>query len=114
MIKAIDNSEVISPYLVKNPIFGGISPNKLSGTVKTLILVKNDPEHIFNGAWMGEDAAPWLLRIGEKCDRTIRLGYIMPFQEPFTMRIINSDHIITSYRDYIDEAVYWGSIDLGV
>ena len=99
LIKDIDKCDVISKYNVVYPILGSMSPFDLSGTVKTLILVKNDSEHIFNGSFMGDLAAPWLLKIGEVCDRTIRFGYLPKFEEPFKIHIDNNRH------DLVFEAV---------
>ena len=48
MIKSVDRSEVIDAKTIKSPVFGLISPVKLSGGVKTLILIANDPKYVFN------------------------------------------------------------------
>lgn len=103
IIKDIDDSEVISENLVENPIFGGISTTDISTTSKTVILVKNCPDKIFNGSRMGDNAAPWLLKIAEQQDVTIRLGYPMRFPEPFKLRIVNDNKIVTTKLDYLRE-----------
>ena len=36
MIKDVDKSEVIGPYLIQSPVLAPISPRELSGGVKTL------------------------------------------------------------------------------
>ncbi len=105
MIKAIDKSEVISCNLIQSPILGAIPPSYLSGTVKTLVLINNFPEKIFNANAMGNLAAPWLLKIAEQKDIRIRLGYIMKFEEPFKIRILNSDTIVDSYKEYLLAAI---------
>ncbi len=104
VIKDIDNSVVVSENVLENPIFGGISSQKISGISKTVILVKNQPQYIFNGSHMGDKAAKWLLKIGKMQDVTIRLGYLMKFEEPFEIRIVNSDKIVTNWKDYLFEA----------
>lgn len=105
LILDIDKSAVINENMVENPMFGGIPISKISTTSKTAILVKNQPQYVFNGSRMGDNAAPWLLKIGEMQDVTIRLGYPMRFPEPFRIRIVNSNKIVTSWREYIFEAV---------
>lgn len=114
MIKAIDSSDVVSSHMIENPIFGALPPSRLSGTVKTLILIKNDSENIFDGSWLGEDAAPWLLRIGELCDRTVRLGYLMPFEEPFKICIANDGRIVTNTDEYYDAFFAWRNKEYGI
>lgn len=104
MIKEIDQSDVISNHLIESPILGPIPPWDLSGTVKTLILIKNRPDLSFNGSTMGDLAAPWLLKIAECQDVTIRLGYVMEFKEPLKIYIMNSGRVITSWGDYLNEA----------
>lgn len=107
IIADIDGSEVLSENAVINPIFGGIPIQKISTTSKTVILVKNLPDKIFNGSRMGDNAAPWLLKIGDMQDVTIRLGYLMQFKEPFTIRIDNDGSIVTSWLDYVYAAVHY-------
>lgn len=104
MIKAIDKSEVISNNTIQSPVLGSIPPSYLSGTVKTLILINNLSGKIFNGNAMGNLAAPWLLKIAGKKDISIRLGYIMKFEEPFKIKILNSNAVANSYKEYIDLA----------
>lgn len=42
IIKAVDQSEVIDERTIFSPIFGNMSPKKLSGGVKTLLLIAYD------------------------------------------------------------------------
>ena len=105
VILDIDKSKVISENVLENPIFGGISSLDISTTSKTVILVKNQPEYIFNGSRMGDNAAPWLLKIGNIENVTIRLGYIMHFKEPFTILIANTNRIVSTWNEYVQEAL---------
>ncbi|MBP3232956.1 MAG: DUF4869 domain-containing protein [Eubacterium sp.] len=90
MVKDIDGSEVKGPRLIDSPFLGPISAERLSGGVKTLILMMNDSEHIFNASACGDNCAKWILRIGEDKDLYIRLGYLMDFgDEPFEILIEN-------------------------
>ena len=49
MIKDIDDSEVLSGECINSPVLGQIPPERLSGGVKTLLLILNEPDRIFNG-----------------------------------------------------------------
>ena len=105
MIKDIDGSEVIGPGLIESPFLGVIPTERLSGSVKTLILMKNDPDHIFNASVCGDDCAPWILTIGQEMDLTIRLGYLMDFgKERFEIEILNHHQIVHSMKE-LNEAV---------
>lgn len=58
MIKDVDQSEVISPYLVKSPVLGPISVKEISGGVKTLILMAFDQTgKVFNASACGDNCA---------------------------------------------------------
>lgn len=48
MIKDVDKSEVVSDECIISPVLGQIPPERLSGGVKTLLLILNEPDKIFN------------------------------------------------------------------
>ena len=99
MIKDIDGSEVVGPRLIDSPFLGPIP------TVKTLILMKFAPDHIFNASACGDNCAPWILKIGQEQDLTIRLGYLMNFgKESFDIEIANLHQIVHSMKE-LNEAV---------
>lgn len=66
MIHDVDRSEVIDQELIKSPYLGMIDPTKLSGGVKTLILILKDDKHVFNASNCGDNCAGWLLKIADK------------------------------------------------
>ena len=102
MVLDIDGSEVINPSLVISPVLGPISPDRLSGSVKTLILVANDPSHVFNISVCGDDCAPWLLWIGSQKDVLVRLGRLMHFSgEPFEIRLANTGEVVHSQKELV-------------
>ena len=68
MIKDIDGSEVKGPCMIDSPFLGPIPPERLSGGVKTLILMQNDPDHIFNASACGNN----LKQMVEKQQRMIK------------------------------------------
>lgn len=106
MVKSVDRSEIIAPHLVESPFLGPIPPERLSGGVKTLILINNDDEHIFNGSYCGDNCAEWILKICDKKDRTIRLGYIMHFdRDSFEIKIVNTGAIVHNMAELTNEIV---------
>lgn len=95
MIKAVDKSIVIGPWVIDSPVLGGISPRELSGGVKTLIAMYKVPEKIFNASACGDNCAKWILKIGKMQDVTINLRHLMDFgNEEFTAKILNTDQIV--------------------
>lgn len=103
MILDIDKSNVISSNVIESPVMGQIAPERLSGGVKALIIMYNEPDMIVNASACGDNCAKWILEIGKIKDLTIRLGYEMEFPEPFEMMIANSGHVIHSYMDFLIE-----------
>ena len=105
MIKDIDGSEVVGPRLIDSPFLGPIPTERLSGGVKTLILMKFDSDHIFNASACGDNCAPWILKIGQEKNLTIRLGYLMDFgKDSFDFEIVNLHQIVHSMKE-LNEAV---------
>lgn len=106
MIHDIDQSEVVGPHLIESPFLGPISPERLSGGVKTLILMAHDSEHIFNASACGDNCASWILRLGNSRDLTIRLGYLMNFGKyPFEIQIENTGKIVHTMLELDNEVI---------
>ncbi len=106
MIKDIDRSEVIGPRSINSPFLGSIAVEKLSGGVKTLILMSHDSEHIFNASACGDNCAKWILHIAKDKDITIRLGYLMDFgDDDFEIKIINTGKIVHNIDELDDEVI---------
>ena len=95
VIKGVDQSEVVDRHLIESPVLGMIPPVMLSGGTKTLLLIKNCPDMVFNASTCGDNCAKYILKIAQEQDITINLRHIMNFTEPFTARILNDDVVVT-------------------
>lgn len=105
MIQDVDHSTVLDSGVIDSPVLGKIPPVQLSGGVKTLILVANEPDKVFNASTCGDNCAKWLLKIAEEKDVTINLRHLMNFgNEPFTIHILNTDQIVHSMKELIPVA----------
>ena len=105
MIKDVDGSDVVGPRLIDSPFLGPIPAERLSGGVKTLMLMNFDTDHIFNASACGDNCAPWILRIAQNKDLTIRLGYLMNFgKDPFDIEIVNIHKVVHSLKE-LNESV---------
>ncbi len=106
MIADVDSSTVLGTGVIDSPVLGKIAPERLSGGVKTLMLIKFMPEMIFNASTCGNNCAKWLLKIAEKEDRTVNLRNIMDFGTGnFTVHVINTDQIVHSMKDLVPIAI---------
>ena len=102
MIQDIDRSKVISERVIDSPVLGAITPKELSGSVKTLILINNCPNMIFNASACGDDCAKWLLEMGKEKDITINLRHIMDFGvDRFEIHILNTEQVVHSMKELV-------------
>ncbi len=108
IIKDIDKSEVVSPETINSPVLGQIPPMKLSGGVKTLMLIYNSPENIFNASTCGDNCARWIEYFSRNKNFVINLYHAMQFKEKkFSAYIVNSDKVIESMEElYINVDIY--------
>lgn len=107
VILDVDKSEVLDQYVIKSPVFGGMSPERLSGGVKTLLLMMfGKPEKVFNASTCGENCIKWIQYIGEQKDLTIRLGHFMMLNEPFKIEDMNTGKIITTNKELLSAEHY--------
>ena len=106
IIKDVDNSDVLGGECINSPVLGQISPERLSGGVKTLLLMLNEPDKIFNASTCGDNCAKWMLEIGKQKDLTINLRHMMSFGQDteFEIRIANGGEIVHSMRELIPVA----------
>lgn len=108
VIKDIDKGEILGPNCVTTKILGPIPPTKIAGGTKTILLMKFDNDHIFNASTCGDNCAKWILKIAKDKDLTINLRHIMNFRKKdFSAKILNSGKIITTQKEYVEQAVMY-------
>ena len=109
MVKDVDDSEVVGPYLIISPVLGPIAPTHLSGGVKVLILLLKDPNFIYNISNCGDNCAKWILKIAEEKaliqheDLVVYLEHIMRFENNFCIKILNTGKEVRTMQDYVLE-----------
>ena len=82
-------------FLIDSPVLGKIPPTMLSGGTKTLLLMLNEPEKVFNASTCGDNCAKWILEIAKRQDLTINLGHLMDFGSGyFEIEILNTGQIV--------------------
>lgn len=97
----MDKSEVIDKHLIKSPVLGMIPPVMLSGGTKTLLLIKNCPDQVFNASTCGDNCARYIVKLAKEQDVTINLRHIMNFGKRFTARILNDDVVVNDMEQMI-------------
>ena len=102
MILDIDKSAVLGGAVIDSPVLGKIAPTSLSGGVKTLILMKNERNKIFDASTCGDNCAKWILRLAETEDLTINLRHLMNFGSgTFEICILNTNQIVHTMKELV-------------
>ena len=102
MILDVDKSEVLGNAVIDSPVLGKISPLALSGGVKTLILIKNEPNMVFNASTCGDNCAKWLLKMSENKEVTINLRHLMDFGEnEFRIKVLNTNQTANNMEELV-------------
>ena len=103
MIKDVDESDVLSGECINSPVLGQIPPERLSGGVKTLLLILNESDRIFNALMCGDNCAKWILEISKMKDVTINLRHMMSFGKDtkFEIKILNGGEVVHSMKELI-------------
>lgn len=105
MIQDVDKSIVLDSGGIDSPVLGKIPPERLSGGVKTLILIYQMPDKVFNASACGDNCAKWLLKMAETEDRTVNLRHLMDFGSgEFSLHILNTDQIVHSMEELVPVA----------
>ncbi|WP_022760414.1 DUF4869 domain-containing protein [Butyrivibrio sp. AD3002] len=100
IIKDVDKSEVLDENVIKSPVFGLMPVEKLSGGVKTLMLIYNNPDMVFNASTCGDNCAKWISKFAEQKDFVINLYHAMNFPgKSFKAYIVNNDKVINSMEE---------------
>ena len=100
MIKDVDKSEVLGNGAVSSPVMGIIAPVSLSGGVKTLILIDQINDKVFNASNCGDNCARWLLEMGREKDVVINLRHLMDFGDgQFDIEIMNTGDTVHNMYD---------------
>ena len=100
MIKDVDKSEVLGNGAVSSPVMGIIAPVSLSGGVKTLIIIDQINDKVFNASNCGDNCARWLLEMGREKDVVINLRHLMDFGDgQFDVEIMNTGETVHNMYD---------------
>ena len=96
---------MIDEKTIASPIFGNMSPKKLSGGTKTLLLIDNDSKKVFNASTCGDNCAKWILKIAQKRKVVINLRHLMDFGKgEFKIKVLNTGKIVKNMSELVLEA----------
>lgn len=103
VIKEIDKSEVISGEYIESPVFGGMSPERLSSGTKALILMRCDPQYTVYATRCGDNCFPFIKELAEIQDVNIMLHHCPTVPEDFTATFVESGVKTKCRKEFVDE-----------
>ena len=107
IIKDIDGVTAVKDEYMEDPIFGTMSPERLSSGCKALILLYVLNNVNIYASRMGDNCAKYIIDISKNKDITITLHHAMLFPYDFDAVVIDNGHRIHSREDYIKEYTLW-------
>lgn len=103
IIKGIDNTIAVKDEYLESPIFGGMSPERLSTGCKAVILMAMTNAHIY-ATRCGNNCVPYILEVAKTKDVEITLHHCMDFPEDgWEALIIETGKVVKSEKEFIDE-----------
>ena len=110
LIKEVDNTEVLSGYCLQSPVFGQIPPDKLSGGVKTLIMLYKDGIRV-NLTKIGDNCQRGLLEIAKRRDIYVSCTCWHVDFEGLSVRALclNDGCMINNSAEWVKKLTYWYS-----
>lgn len=105
IVKKIDKSDILDVNAIKSPVLGIIPPTQLSGGTKTLLLIRNRPDMVFNASTCGDNCAKFILELAKQQDITINLRHIMNFGKGnFHAHILNGNEEVYNMEQMLSVA----------
>lgn len=104
IISSVDKSEVVDERTILSPIFGNMSPKRLSGGTKTLMLIAYT-DNIYNASTCGDNCAEWILEIARQRQQhhkktVINLRHLMDFGKgDWKIKILNTGKIVNNMTE---------------
>lgn len=105
MVKDIDNSVVLSNQCIQSPVLGQIPPERLSGGVKTCIMLYKLDKFLPDLVVCGENCETWLSKIFTLKDcRVAMSGYDLTFKGLTIEGVCENDgSIINNATDWVNK-----------
>ena len=103
VIREIDKSEVVKGEYIESPVWGGMSPEKLSSGCKAVILMKFYPQRVIYATRCGDNCVRSILSLAQQQDVHILLHHCMKFPDSFQAIMYDSGKEVTSDAEFVRE-----------
>lgn len=100
IVMEVDKSEVISANLIISPVLGAISPERISGGSKILIMLLKEPEIPQWGSSCGDNCMDLMLEISKLHDVTVKFSHCPNyFPENAEAKFLDNGEIVSCCDD---------------
>ena len=96
----IDKSNAVKDEYIESPIFGGMSPERLSTGCKGVILSIFTDRPIY-GTSCGDNCSKWFYEVSKNKDVHLVLHHCMKFPDNFTAIMEDTVEIISSDEEFV-------------
>ena len=101
IILGIDNSVAVKDEYIESPVFGGMSPDRLSGGCKAVILMAVTDLPIY-ATKCGDNCIPYIVRLSEVKDIHITLHHCMRFPREFNAIMEQTGERISNWEEWVN------------
>ena len=115
IVKGVDNSDVIGPYLIQSPVLGPMSPDMLSGGAKCLIQMLFLTNYFYRSGHMGDNCAKFLQKVSDVVDVNLVLTHHFVFTDDqqmyfpqYDLSVQGSSGSLSVIKEHADD--YYGPI----
>lgn len=104
VIREIDDTIAVKDEYLESPVFGGMSPDRLSQGCKAVILLYVNPLCNVYASRCGDNCVPSILRLAEGTDVVITLHHAMHFpKEGFVAEMMDTGKMVSGRREFFLE-----------
>lgn len=104
IIKNLDKTDVVQGEVLNSPVFGVMSPDRLSTSCKAIIMLETIDGINIYATRCGDNCVPDILEIASRKDITITLHHCMRFPDGgFEAKVIETGTIIHSHLEFVNE-----------
>lgn len=111
VLMGVEGTKVISNFVIETKYIGTVSSEKISGGVKSILLMQRCPEVVVDATNCGDNCAEWIQKLARQQDVTITMYEFMEFTEPFEAICLNNGNKMNSREDYSKEFFAWYTTD---
>ena len=104
IIYSVDKTVAVKDEYLESPVFGGMSPERLSCGCKAVILMECVPGANVYATKCGDNCVPEILEVASSKEVYVTLHHPIKFPDSgFEAKIMDSGKIIHTFKEWIDE-----------